>query len=293
MTGPNPEKKNVTSGPTRAGSAARSKAGRTKTGPARRGPAPKGAAAEALAEYRRKRDFSRTSEPSGIEGDDAAGAAAAARAHLPAGDEAPSGSEIEKQPSEHPVFVVQKHDASSLHYDLRLEMGGVLKSWAVPKGPSLDPADRRLAVMVEDHPLDYATFEGRIPEGEYGGGTVMVWDFGWWEPDLDWINEAKKGRHRKSSGAAEAPGGVGTESNAAAFDPEEELAAGDLKFILHGRKLTGSWALVQMKGRGKKNWLLLKHRDGAARPGSDITSEAPDSAATGRSLEQIAADEAG
>jgi len=207
-------------------------------------PEPTGPAAEALAEYRRRRDFLRTAEPAGGE--------------VASGAEAP----------EHPVFVVQKHAASSLHYDLRLELGGVLKSWAVPKGPSLDPADKRLAMRVEDHPLEYAAFEGTIPKGEYGGGTVLLWDFGWWEPDLAWMKSAK---------------GHGP------TDPEAALAAGELKFIIHGQKLGGSWALVQMKGRGDKNWLLLKHRDEMARPGTSIVSDAPDSVATGRSLDQIAA----
>lgn len=200
----------------------------------------------ALREYRSRRDFSRTGEPAGGEAGEAA------------------------QATERPVFVVQKHAASSLHYDLRLESGGVLKSWAVPKGPSLDPADKRLAVMTEDHPLEYAAFEGTIPEGEYGAGTVMLWDFGWWEPDTAWMKEAK--------------GGVGE-----SVEPEAALAHGELKFIIHGQKLTGSWALVQMKGRGEKNWLLIKHRDATARSGSSVTEDAPDSVASGRSLDEIAA----
>jgi bifunctional non-homologous end joining protein LigD len=198
-----------------------------------------------LAEYRRKRDFTHTAEPSGQ------GASA--------GDDA----------AERRRFVVQKHDASSLHYDFRLELEGVLKSWAVPKGPSLDPADRRLAVMTEDHPLEYADFEGVIPQGEYGGGTVLVWDTGWWEPDLEWI-ATTKGKTPE--------------------DPVEALANGELKLVLHGSRLTGSWALVQMKGRGDKNWLLIKHRDEAARPGAEVIAEAPDSVMTGRSLEQVAAE---
>lgn len=201
---------------------------------------------EQLAEYRSKRDFGQTGEPSG--GPQTRSDAVEAR----------------------PVFVVQKHDASSLHYDFRLELDGVLKSWAVPKGPSLDPADKRLAVMTEDHPLEYAAFEGVIPEGEYGGGTVLVWDTGWWEPDLAWIADTK-----------------GTTPT----DPAAALAKGELKLVLHGSKLSGSWALVQMKGRGEKNWLLIKHRDEAARPGAKLVDEAPDSVVTGRSLEQVAEDE--
>jgi bifunctional non-homologous end joining protein LigD len=197
-----------------------------------------------LAEYRSKRDFSRTTEPEG-----------------------PAQPAAERQ-APHPLFLVQKHDASRLHYDFRLELEGVLKSWAVPKGPSLDPADKRLAVMTEDHPLDYAAFEGTIPQGEYGAGTVMLWDLGWWEPDL---SRAKGGRPGDST------------------DPAVALAAGELKFVVHGKKLGGSWALVQMKGRGDNNWLLIKHRDSAARPGADILQEEPDSAVSGRTLEQISA----
>ncbi len=136
----------------------------------------------ALAEYRRRRDFSRTAEPAG-------GDATPERA----GGEATPGAERPARP----VFVVQKHAATRLHYDLRLEMGGVLKSWAVPKGPSVDPAEKRLAVMTEDHPLEYGAFEGTIPEGEYGGGAVMLWDFGYWEPDTTW----------KAAGAARPPRG--------------------------------------------------------------------------------------
>lgn len=200
-----------------------------------------------LAEYRHKRDFSRTSEPVG--GGPALGAG-----------------------PPHPLFVVQKHAASRLHYDFRLELDGVLKSWAIPKGPSLDPAEKRLAVMTEDHPLDYAAFEGSIPEGEYGAGTVLLWDLGWWEPDLEWI------------GAEKHPGPT---------DPAAALAAGGLKLVLHGEKLRGSWALVQMKGRGEKNWLLMKHRDEAARPGSDVLAEKPDSVVSRRTPAQVSAAEAG
>jgi bifunctional non-homologous end joining protein LigD len=211
-------------------------------------PPKKTAAEPQLARYRSKRDFSRTTEPAG------------------------AGQATTERGAAHPLFVVQKHDASRLHYDFRLEVDGVLKSWAVPKGPSLDPADKRLAVMTEDHPLEYAGFEGAIPKGEYGAGTVLLWDLGWWEPDLD---------------RAKAVGPGGPTALAAA------LAAGELKFVLHGKKLGGSWALVQMKGRGDKNWLLIKHRDDAARPGADILQEEPDSIVSGRTLEQVSAAEAG
>lgn len=238
-----------------------------------------GSAAEALAEYHRRRDFTRTTEPAG------------------------DGPSAHAETPKHPVFVVQKHAASSLHYDLRLELGGVLKSWAVPKGPSLDPADKRLAVMTEDHPLEYAAFEGTIPEGEYGGGTVMVWDFGWWELDVTRMETSKSRGRAAAIRPDEGPAGpetvqagagqtVAATADGAAVRAGEDLARGDLKFIIHGQKLAGSWALVQMKNRGEKNWLLIKHRDGAARPGSSITGEAPDSVATGRSIEQIALEEA-
>jgi bifunctional non-homologous end joining protein LigD len=154
------------------------------------------------------------------------------------------------------LFVVQKHRASHLHYDFRLEMEGVLKSWAVPKGPSLDPSVRRLAMAVEDHPLDYADFEGIIPEGEYGGGTVMVWDRGTYVPETD-----------MAAG----------------------LAKGELKFTLQGSKLKGSWVLVRTHGR---HWLLIKHRDAFAST-EDITLSAPRSVLTQRTLAEIAADEGG
>lgn len=231
-------------------------------------------AAEALAEYRRRRDFTRTAEPAG----------GAGGASEPGGADGPGAADPE--PPEHPVFVVQKHAASSLHYDLRLELNGVLKSWAVPKGPSLDPADKRLAVRTEDHPLEYAAFEGTIPEGEYGGGTVMVWDFGWWEPDLEWMAAGTGKSAAVTRAAVERP-----EPAALAEIAEAALAKGDLKLVIHGQKLTGSWALVQMKGRGEKNWLLIKHRDQAARAGASIVQEAPDSVSTGRAIEEIAAGE--
>ncbi|HXY35457.1 MAG TPA: non-homologous end-joining DNA ligase [Planctomycetaceae bacterium] len=184
-----------------------------------------------LKQYRQKRSFKRTPEPSGSK---------------------------DVKPGHR--FVVQKHDASRLHYDFRLEMGGTLKSWAVPKGPSLDPSQKRLAVQVEDHPLEYADFEGTIPQGEYGGGTVMVWDRGEWFPENG--------------------------------DPEAAYRAGELKFSLEGEKLHGSWVLVRTKSPGARTpqWLLIKHRDSAARPDAkqEIIERETGSAKTGRSLEEIA-----
>jgi bifunctional non-homologous end joining protein LigD len=190
-----------------------------------------------IKEYQRKRDFARTGEPRGQE--DAAG----------------GGN----------LFVVQKHAATRLHYDLRLEIGGVLKSWAVPKGPSLDPEEKRLAVQVEDHPLEYASFEGTIPQQEYGGGTVMLWDRGTWEAE---------------------------------GDPDREFPRGKLSFRLHGEKLRGSWALVQMKGRDgepSKNWLLIKHRDSEARAETSysIVEDRPLSVSSHRTLAEIAAEKPG
>lgn len=169
-----------------------------------------------LERYRQLRDFRRTSEPAG-------------RRHPKAGDS----------------FVIQKHHARGLHYDFRLEMGGVLKSWAVPKGPSLDPREKRLAVQVEDHPLEYGGFEGFIPEGQYGAGRVILWDRGRWIP-------------------------VG--------DPSEGYRQGHLRFRLEGVKLRGGWSLIRMKGRGgdDRNWLLIKERDDHA-GSADLTREQPDS----------------
>ncbi len=165
-----------------------------------------------LTTYRKKRDFEKTSEPSG---------------------------DVKVAASKERRFVIQKHAATRLHYDLRLEFDGVFKSWAVTRGPSLDPHDKRLAVEVEDHPLDYGDFEGTIPEDQYGGGTVQLWDRGYWDSP----------------------------------DPERGFAKGDLKFNLHGDKLHGSWVLVRMKGDrygGKRtNWLLIKHRDEYVREGED------------------------
>ena len=160
-------------------------------------------------------------------------------------------------------YVVQKHRATQLHYDFRLEFNGVLLSWAVPKGPSLDPSVKRLAMQVEDHPIEYAGFEGVIPEGEYGGGTVMVWDHGDWTPESDDVESATK--------------------------------KGELKFSLHGKKLQGSWVLVRTRGYGSKSdksWLLIKHRDEFAST-RDIENEEPRSVLSQKLLADIARDAGG
>jgi len=154
------------------------------------------------------------------------------------------------------AYVIQKHQASHLHYDFRLEWNGVLLSWAVPKGPSVDPSVKRLAMQVEDHPVDYANFEGVIPEGEYGGGTVMVWDRGTWEPEIP--------------------------------DVDAALRKGDLKFTLHGQKLRGSWVLV----RTPRGWLLIKHRDEYASK-EDILVTAPRSAVSHKLMAAIARENSG
>ena len=160
-------------------------------------------------------------------------------------------------------YVIQKHRATQLHYDFRLEFNGVLLSWAIPKGPSLDPSVKRLAMQVEDHPLEYGGFEGVIPESEYGGGTVMVWDNGEWTPESE--------------------------------DVERALQKGDLKFTLHGKKLHGSWLLVRTRGFGSKpdkSWLLIKHRDEYASE-RDIEEEEPRSVLSKRLLADIAREEGG
>jgi bifunctional non-homologous end joining protein LigD len=159
-----------------------------------------------------------------------------------------------------PIFVIQKHRASHLHYDFRLEMAGVLKSWAVPKGPSYDPTVRRLAMMTEDHPYDYASFEGVIPEGNYGAGNVIIWDEGRWELLED-------------------------------DDPLEALAAGKLTFRMFGKKMFGEWALVKIRGRSSSEkgneWLLLKHRDELASADVDVTAVAPRSVVSNRLVEEV------
>jgi DNA ligase D-like protein (predicted 3'-phosphoesterase) len=161
---------------------------------------------------------------------------------------------------EGPIFVVQQHAARTTHFDFRLETGGVLKSWAVPKGPSTNPRDKRLAMPVEDHELDHADFEGRIPEGEYGAGAVIVWDRGTWEN----ATEDEDGK--------EVP-------------PEEALEAGQLKFRLEGEKLRGGWALVWMGG--DRGWLLVKERDEAATDGEDVVATRPESVISGRTLADL------
>ncbi|MBA3892161.1 MAG: hypothetical protein H0X69_00480 [Gemmatimonadales bacterium] len=194
--------------------------------------------ADKLTTYRRKRDFTRTREPAG-------------------------GG---RSKSSKLAYVIQKHAASRLHYDLRLELDGVMKSWAVPKGPSLDPSVKRLAIHVEDHPIEYNRFEGTIPAGEYGGGTVMVWDYG---------------TYTSANGEG---------------DPEQALREGyrigDFKFVLRGKRLRGSWVLVRTKGWGDRSrqgqWLLIKHRDDDADPDTDPVAEYLTSATSGRTMEEIA-----
>jgi bifunctional non-homologous end joining protein LigD len=187
---------------------------------------------ELLKKYRAMRDFSDTPEPSG-------------KAKRPRG--------------KRPTFVIQKHQASHLHYDFRLEMEGVLKSWAVPKGPSYDPSVKRLAMMTEDHPYEYGSFEGVIPEGNYGAGNVIIWDHGTWE----FIE----------------PGD----------DPVKALKQGKLTFRMYGKKMFGEWALVRIKGRSPKGneWLLLKHRDEFANEAVDVTEVAPLSVVSNRTVEEV------
>jgi bifunctional non-homologous end joining protein LigD len=190
-----------------------------------------------LSKYRAKRDFTKTAEPSG---------------------------QLPVRESQQLRFVIQKHAARRLHFDLRLELDGVFKSWAVTRGPSLDPRDKRLAVEVEDHPLDYGDFEGTIPEGQYGGGTVQLWDRGYWQPQGD-------------------------------LDAQAQLEKGELKFALEGERLQGSWVLVRMKndrdGGKRTNWLLIKHRDAAARDAAAVAKMMAEdrSVASARKMAQIKA----
>lgn len=187
-----------------------------------------------LAEYNRKRHFSVTAEP--------------------------PGKTVARKPG-HPLqFVVQKHRARHLHYDFRLEHRGVMLSWAIPKGPSLDPTVKRLAMQTEPHPMDYNQFEGVIPEGEYGGGTVMIWDKGIWAPvALDQLGDEE--------------------------EADRQLNKGELKFVLLGEKLAGSWVLVRT--RGAPQWLLIKHRDRYASD-EDVTITKPLSVVSGRTMAEIA-----
>ena len=215
-----------------------------------------------LAEYRRRRRFDRTAEP---------GVSTGSR---PAGKSPPGQQRA-------PVFVVQVHDARAVHFDFRLEADGVLKSWAVPKGPSADPQVKRLATPTEDHPLEYRSFEGVIPAGEYGGGTVMVWDEGTFRN----LTSAK-GRSGRSGGR---PGGSGRSGREVPL--AEALADGNASFVLDGHKLHGAYALTRMRQRGDQDWLLVKKSDRYAKAGeSDADPRRLRSARTGRTLGRIAAD---
>src|SRR5688500_17009554 len=183
----------------------------------------------ALDEYRRKRDFRKSPEPQGKSG--------TTRAYKPL------------------RFVIQKHDATRLHYDFRLELDGVLKSWAVPKGPSQDTKDKRLAMQTEDHPLAYGSFEGTIPEGEYGGGPVIVWDRGTWEPD---------------------------------GDPHEMLAKGRLRFTMHGEKIRGKFHLVKTSDpKARNSWLLMKSKDEFAQEGLTVEKMSDRSVISGKTIAEI------
>jgi DNA ligase D-like protein (predicted 3'-phosphoesterase) len=179
-----------------------------------------------LKDYAKKRRFDRTPEPRG---------------------------KIAPRPKHR--FVIQKHRASALHYDFRLEADGVLKSWAVPKGPSLNPADKRLAMEVEDHPVEYGTFEGVIPEGEYGGGTVMLWDSGAYEADVEDVGKA--------------------------------LRAGELRFTLDGKKLKGGWSLRRVAEGKDERWLLIKKRDEQADARRNPVSTQPESVKSGKTIEEL------
>jgi len=207
-----------------------------------------------LKEYREKRNFDVTAEPKGGLPDDPKGTRSSNSKRAHSSTNSPGDL----------LYVIQKHQASHLHYDFRLEWRGVLLSWAVPKGPTLDPSVKRLATPVEDHPVEYGSFEGVIPEGEYGGGTVMLWDRGTWTPEV--------------------------------ADVAAALEEGDLKFTLFGKKLRGSWVLVRTKlgygGSAKPQWLLIKHRDRYAST-EDILAEQPRSVLTNRLLAEIAHDEGG
>lgn len=193
-----------------------------------------------LDRYTAKRDFGRTTEP-------------------------PGRRRASRRRAGPPQFVVQKHDATSLHYDFRLEADGVLKSWAVPKGPSLNPADKQLAMPTEDHPLDYATFEGVIPKGQYGAGTVEVWDLGTYQ------NRTERGGE--------------------AVPVEQAVEDGHVSVWLDGHKLHGGFALTRTRAGKKESWLLVKKKDEAARTRTNLLRSRPESVLSGRTVEEIAAQE--
>jgi bifunctional non-homologous end joining protein LigD len=206
-----------------------------KKAPVKKAPVKKASAKRpaALAEYNRKRDFSRTKEPAGT---------------------------VPKTRGKALRFVIQKHAASHLHYDFRLELDGVMKSWAVPKGPSYDPAVRRLSMQVEDHPISYNDFEGTIPAGEYGGGTVMLWD----------------------RGTYDAADGGGAESLRRGYE------RGRLEIRMSGERLKGGWVLARMNRPGRPQWLLIKRHDGTEDPDLDVTEKHQKSVVTKRTMDQIA-----
>jgi DNA ligase D-like protein (predicted 3'-phosphoesterase) len=200
---------------------------------------------KSLKEYERKRDFTKTAEPRGKG----------------------KGKKKARARRRHPRFTIQKHAATSLHYDFRLEVDGVLASWAVPKGPSLDPRDKRLAMRTEDHPLDYLEFEGVIPKGQYGGGPVIVWDRGVFEN----ISETRQGKKMTLS---------------------EGIEKGDVKVFLLGEKVKGAYALVRTSDPGEREqWLLIKKRDEGADARRRPTSSQPESVLTGRTIEQVLKEE--
>jgi bifunctional non-homologous end joining protein LigD len=208
------------------------------TQPAREGrrsivPAKKGSTRDKLVTYRRKRDFAKTAEPKGT-----------------------------SRPTRRKAlrFVIQKHAATSLHFDFRLELDGVMKSWAVPKGPSYDTSVKRLAMEVEDHPIEYNTFEGTIPKGEYGGGTVMLWDRGTYTSPSGSVDDLRAGYER-----------------------------GDLKVELKGKRMHGGWVLVRIRRDepGKRQWLLIKHRDEWADAKHDVVADEVTSVTTGRTMQEI------
>jgi DNA ligase D-like protein (predicted 3'-phosphoesterase) len=191
-----------------------------------------------IQEYNRKRHFDVTEEPKG---------------------------EVKKRKAKLPVFVIQKHDASRLHYDLRLEVEGVMASWAVPKGPSMVKGERHLAVHVEDHPINYNTFEGNIPEGEYGGGSVIVWDRGTYE-NIRESDEKPKAKHKTM---------------------RQSIEDGKVEFLLHGEKLRGAFVLIRTD-KDKDQWILMKMDDEEALEDGDIREERPESVISGKTVEEVA-----